>query len=131
MPIFVRAGAIIPLDPVRQYTSQVVSEPTTLRVYRGADGQYTLYEDDGISQDYLAGKGAWTRMTWNERSARLTIEPGPPGGATNLHGSAHIHCRVDPRRHDPDRPVLRHGRSRSVRTSDVWRRQDEVIHEPH
>jgi len=84
MPIFVRAGAVIPLDPVRQYTSQVVSEPTTLRVYRGADGQYTLYEDDGISQDYLSGKGAWTRMTWNERSARLTIEPGPPGGATNL-----------------------------------------------
>jgi len=42
MPIFVRAGAIIPLDPVRQYTSQVVGEPTTLRVYRGVDGQYTL-----------------------------------------------------------------------------------------
>jgi hypothetical protein len=52
-------------------------------VYRGADGQYTLYEDDGISQDYLAGKGTWTRMTWNERSARLTLEPGPPAGATN------------------------------------------------
>jgi len=86
MPIFVRAGAILPLDPVRQYTSQVVSEPTTLRVYRGADGQYTLYEDDGISQDYLAGKGTWTRMTWNERSARLTLEPGPPRGATNLTG---------------------------------------------
>jgi hypothetical protein len=84
MPIFVRAGAIIPLDPVRQYTSQVVGEPTTLRVYRGADGQYTLFEDDGISQDYLAGKGVRTRMTWNERSARLTVEPGPPAGATNL-----------------------------------------------
>jgi alpha-glucosidase/alpha-D-xyloside xylohydrolase len=86
MPIFVRAGAILPLDPVRQYTSQVVREPTTLRVYRGADGQYTLYEDDGISQDYLSGKGTWTRMTWNERSARLTLEPGPPRGATNLTG---------------------------------------------
>src|SRR5262245_8974614 len=84
MPIFVRAGAIIPLDPVRQYTSQAVSEPTTLRVFRGTDGQYTLYEDDGISQDYLARKGTWTRMTWNERSARLTLEPGPPAGATNL-----------------------------------------------
>jgi alpha-glucosidase/alpha-D-xyloside xylohydrolase len=54
MPIFVRAGAILPLDPVRQYTSEAVGEPTTLRTYRGADGQYTLYEDDGISQDYLA-----------------------------------------------------------------------------
>jgi alpha-glucosidase/alpha-D-xyloside xylohydrolase len=84
MPIFVRAGAVIPLDPVRQYASQVVSEPTTLRVYRGADGQYTLYDDDGISQDYLAGRGTSTRIIWNERSARLTIEPGRPGGATNL-----------------------------------------------
>jgi alpha-glucosidase (family GH31 glycosyl hydrolase) len=83
MPIFARAGAIVPLDPVRQYTSQVSSEPTTLKVYRGADGQYTLYEDDGISQDYLAGKASWTRMTWNERNALLTIEPGAPASATN------------------------------------------------
>jgi alpha-glucosidase/alpha-D-xyloside xylohydrolase len=84
MPIFVRAGAIIPLDPVRQYTSQVVREPTTLRVYRGTDGEYTLFEDDGISQDYLARKGTWTRMRWNERSARLTLAPGPPDDATNV-----------------------------------------------
>jgi alpha-glucosidase/alpha-D-xyloside xylohydrolase len=84
MPIYVRAGAIIPVDPVRQYTAQPVNEPTTLRVYRGADGQFTLYEDDGISQDYLSGRGTWTRMTWDEASRRLTIEPGPPPGATNL-----------------------------------------------
>ena len=55
MPIYVRAGAIIPFDPVRQYTAQPVTEPTTLRVYTGADGEYTLYEDDGISQEYLDG----------------------------------------------------------------------------
>ena len=56
MPIYVRAGAIIPFDPVRQYTDEPVSEPTTLRVYRGADGEFTLYDDDGISQDYLRGQ---------------------------------------------------------------------------
>jgi alpha-glucosidase (family GH31 glycosyl hydrolase) len=96
MPIYVRAGAVIPLDPVRQYTSQVVSEPTTLRVYRGADGQYTLYEDDGVSQDYLARKGSWTRMTWNDRSLRLTIEPGPPGGATNVTTSRTFNVELVP-----------------------------------
>lgn len=80
MPIYVRAGAIIPFDPVRQYTAQVVSEPTTLKVYRGADGEYTLYEDNGISQDYLRGIGLWTRMTWNDRSKQLTIEPTAPSG---------------------------------------------------
>ncbi len=84
MPIYVRAGAIIPIDPIRQYTSQSVSEPTTLRVYPGADGVFTLYEDDGTSQEYLKGRGSWIRMTWNDRTGQLTLEPGVPAGATNV-----------------------------------------------
>jgi len=84
MPIYVRAGAIIPFDPVRQYTSQPVIEQTTLRIYGGADGEYTLYEDDGISQDYIKARGTWTRITWNDRAKQLTIEPGAPKGATNV-----------------------------------------------
>jgi alpha-glucosidase (family GH31 glycosyl hydrolase) len=84
MPIYVRAGAIIPVDAVRQYTTQPRSEPTTLRIYGGADGQYTLYDDDGMSQEYLKAKGTWTRITWNDRARRLTIEPGAPKGATNV-----------------------------------------------
>lgn len=83
MPIYVRAGAIIPVDPVRQYTGEPASEPTTLRVYRGASGEFTLYEDDGISQAYLEGRGTWTRIVWDETARRLTIEPGAPAGATN------------------------------------------------
>ena len=84
MPIYVRAGAIIPIDPARQYTSEVVSEPTTIRVYRGLNGQFTMYDDDGLSQEYLRDRGTWTRLTWDDRGNRLTIEPGPPRGATNL-----------------------------------------------
>ena len=84
IPIYVRAGAIIPFDPVRQYTAQFVEEPTTIRVYRGADGQFMLYEDDGISLDYLKGRATWTNMTWNDSEQSLTIEPGPPKDATNL-----------------------------------------------
>ena len=84
MPIYVRAGAIIPVDPVRQYTAQSVSAPTTIRVYSGADGQYTLYEDDGISQDYVKGSGSWTRFTWNDRTRQITIEPGAPATASNV-----------------------------------------------
>ena len=60
------------------------SEPTTLRIYGGADGEYTLYADDGISQDYLKARGTWTRMTWDDRARRLTLEPGAPKGATNV-----------------------------------------------
>jgi alpha-glucosidase/alpha-D-xyloside xylohydrolase len=77
MPIYVRAGAIIPMDPVRQYVDQPVSEPTTLRIYTGADGEFTLYEDDGKSQEYLRGECTWTRFAWNDSEKRLTIETDP------------------------------------------------------
>jgi alpha-glucosidase/alpha-D-xyloside xylohydrolase len=75
MPIYVRAGAIVPLDPVRQYTGQPVSEPTTLQVHRGADGRFALYDDDGKSLGYLRGQGSWTRITWDDSKSRLVIEP--------------------------------------------------------
>jgi len=84
MPIYVRAGAIVPFDPVRQYTSESVDGPTTVRIYSGADGRFTLYEDDGISQEYLKERGSWIRMTWSDRERRMTFEPGPPRGASNV-----------------------------------------------
>jgi len=84
MPIYVRAGAVIPFDPVRQYTSEPVTGPTTLRVYPGANGQFTLYDDDGESQAYLAGRGQWIRAEWNDRARQLTLAPGAPRGATDV-----------------------------------------------
>ncbi len=88
IPIYVRAGAIIPLDPVRQYTTQPVTEPTTLRVHPGADGTFTLYDDDGTSLGYRDGsdsKTIWLRFEWNDKARRLTIASGArmrswPGG---------------------------------------------------
>jgi alpha-glucosidase/alpha-D-xyloside xylohydrolase len=83
MPIYVRAGAIIPFDPIRQYTSQPVTSPTTLRIYPGADGEFTLYDDDGISQQYLRGHATWIRLTWDDRARTLTLQPGAPAGLTS------------------------------------------------
>jgi alpha-glucosidase (family GH31 glycosyl hydrolase) len=83
MPIYVRAGALIPVDPIRQYTSEPVTGPTTLRVYRGADGTFALYEDDGISQEYLRNVATVTRFTWVDRTGRLTITPEPQTGVPN------------------------------------------------
>jgi alpha-glucosidase/alpha-D-xyloside xylohydrolase len=83
MPIYVRAGSIIPFDPVRQYMAQPVTEPTTLKVYSGADGEFTLYEDDGISQGYLQNKGTWTKLLWADGAKKLTITAAPPTGVTN------------------------------------------------
>lgn len=76
MPIYVRAGAIIPFDPIRQYTGEKVNEPTTIRIYKGANGQFTLYEDDGISLEYLDGKYTLTNLSWDDKSRILTIKPG-------------------------------------------------------
>ena len=76
MPIYVPAGAIVPVDPLRQYTAQTVSEPTTLKVYAGANGSFTLYDDDGISQDYLEGKGcSLIDIKWDQKRKQLSLTP--------------------------------------------------------
>ncbi len=66
---------IIPFDPIRQYTAEVVKGPTTIKVYRGANGSFTLYEDDGISLGYLKGESAQTDFTWNDKTGQLSIKP--------------------------------------------------------
>ena len=75
MPIYVRAGAIVPVDPIRQYTGQKVDEPITLKIYRGAKGNYTLYDDDGTSLEYLQGDSVQTRIKWDDASKTLNLEP--------------------------------------------------------
>ena len=82
MPLYVRAGAILPFDPVRQYTGQSVDAPTTIRIYSGADGKFVLYEDDGISLDYTRSRNVtWTRFRWKDSVGGLSIEPDPRSSA--------------------------------------------------
>ncbi len=75
MPIFVRAGAILPIDPIRQHTGEEVKEPLTIRIYRGTDGSARIYHDDGSSNGYLKGESAVTSLTWDDQATKLTIEP--------------------------------------------------------
>ena len=82
MPIYVRAGAIVPVDPIRQYTGQKVDGPTTLKIYRGANGNYTLYDDDGTSLEYLQGDSVQTRIKWDDAAKTLSIEPASKQKAT-------------------------------------------------
>ena len=82
MPIYVRAGAIVPVDPIRQYTGQKVDEPTTLKIYRGANGNYTLYDDDGTSLDYIQGDSVQTRFKWDDAAKTLSLEPASKQTAT-------------------------------------------------
>lgn len=73
MPLHVRAGAILPLGPVKQYVDEPVDAPVTLVVYPGADGVASIYEDDGKTFEYR--KGAWMRieMGWRNADRRLTL----------------------------------------------------------
>jgi alpha-glucosidase/alpha-D-xyloside xylohydrolase len=92
LPLYVRGGAIIPLDPVRQFTAQPVPEPTTFRIHPGASSTFTLYDDDGQSLGYRDGSDAkmvWIRFRWDDAARRLTVEPDErmkrwPGGSRTL-----------------------------------------------
>jgi alpha-D-xyloside xylohydrolase len=85
MPLFVRAGSILPTGPVIQHTGESSSEPLTLNVYTGADGSFSVYEDDGVNRQYLNGKYSRIPLNWNEGAKTLTIgarEGGYPGMAS-------------------------------------------------
>jgi alpha-D-xyloside xylohydrolase len=73
IPVFVRAGSIVPTGPELQYADEKVSDPTTLYVYAGADGRFTLYEDDGASYGYERGECARIPLRWIEATHSLTI----------------------------------------------------------
>ena len=72
MPILVRAGSILPYGSDIQFATQT-NDPIELRVYRGADGSFTLYEDENDNYDYESGSYATIRFTWNEAAQTLSI----------------------------------------------------------
>jgi alpha-D-xyloside xylohydrolase len=73
MPLFIRAGSIVPVGPSVQYAGEKPANPLELRIYRGADGAFTLYEDDGDNYDYERGVYATIPIAWNEKTQTLTI----------------------------------------------------------
>ncbi len=75
MPLYVRAGAIIPMGPVKQHTAEHTADGDllTLTVYPGADGVAHVYEDDGKSFDYRTGAWMDLQVDWTDNSRRLTI----------------------------------------------------------
>jgi alpha-D-xyloside xylohydrolase len=73
IPLFVRAGSIVPLGPNVQYAMESPSDPIELRVYTGADGSFTLYDDEGDNYNYEKGSYSTIPIRWDERSKALTI----------------------------------------------------------
>jgi len=73
MPIYVRAGSLIPVGPELQYTGEQPADPITLYVYAGADGAFTLYEDEGVNYNYEQGQFTRILLTWDNARHTLTI----------------------------------------------------------
>ena len=72
IPLYVRAGSIIPYGPAIQFAA-AKADPIELRVYPGADGAFTLYEDEGDNYNYEKGVRATIPIAWNEKKQELTI----------------------------------------------------------
>jgi alpha-glucosidase/alpha-D-xyloside xylohydrolase len=73
IPLYVRAGAIVPMGPVKQYTWEKVDGPMTVWVYPGADGTFSWYEDDGTSFNFRNGELMRVNLAWSNSQRRLTM----------------------------------------------------------
>jgi len=72
LPLYVRAGSILPFGPVKQHVDEKVDGPLTISIYPGADASFLLYEDDGVSFNYR--KGEWTGIDVKWKDERSTME---------------------------------------------------------
>ncbi len=73
LPLFVRAGAILPMGPVVPYAEAQTGQPLEIRVYRGADGAFALYDDAGDGPGYEKGEHAIISVSWNDARGELSI----------------------------------------------------------
>jgi alpha-D-xyloside xylohydrolase len=73
IPLFVRAGSIVPMTTAMQYVDEARDAPWELRVYAGRDAEFTLYEDSGDGYAYERGEWARVRVCWSEERRELTI----------------------------------------------------------
>ena len=85
IPLYVRAGSIVPLGPMIQYATQS-ADPLEIRVYRGQSGTFTLYEDEGDTYDYETGQHAQIQLSWDDTAQQLTIG-ARTGSYTGMLGS--------------------------------------------
>ena len=73
VPMFVRAGSILPLGPEMQYVGEKTWDQLEIRVYPGADGSFVLYEDEGDGYNYEKGAYSTIAFSWNDKARKLTI----------------------------------------------------------
>lgn len=75
IPLYVKAGSIVPVGPSVQFATEKLWDDLQVRIYPGADGEFTLYEDENDNYNYEKGKYTTVRMTWSDKDRQLTIHP--------------------------------------------------------
>jgi alpha-glucosidase/alpha-D-xyloside xylohydrolase len=101
MPLYIRAGAVVPMDPIKQYTGEKVDGPLALWIHPGADGAFSWYEDDGRTFDFRKGEFMRVNIAWTDRQRRLTLRLAP--GSKMLAPASRnivIHVAGDPKTRD-------------------------------
>lgn len=73
LPLFVRAGSIVPMGPEKEWSTEKQEDPVELRIYRGANGDFTLYEDERDGYNYEKGVYATIPFHWDDPKQTLTI----------------------------------------------------------
>ncbi len=73
MPVYVKAGSIVPFGPAVQYSNEKPWDNLEIRIYPGADGSFTLFEDEGDGYNYEKGAYSTINFRWNEVKRTLTI----------------------------------------------------------
>ncbi len=73
MPLYVKAGSIIPIGPKVQYALEKKWDNLVIRVYEGANGEFTLYEDENDNYNYEKGVYSTITFSWNNSKKELTI----------------------------------------------------------
>src|SRR4030042_466801 len=122
LPLLVKAGSIIPMGPFLQHATEKPANPLELRIYPGADGTFTLYEDENDNYNYEKGIYATIDIIWDNASQTLTIEehkgqfPGMLGERTinvilvnENHGTGIEICS------NPDKIIQYHSRRQIIK----------------
>jgi alpha-D-xyloside xylohydrolase len=73
MPLYVKAGSIIPMGPVMQYATEKPADTIELRIYPGANGEFKFYEDENDNYNYEKGAKAIFTLSYNDKLRKLTI----------------------------------------------------------
>jgi alpha-glucosidase (family GH31 glycosyl hydrolase) len=110
VPLYVRAGSIVPLGPVKQYADEKVDQRISISIYPGRDASFLLYEDDGVSFNYRHGEWMGVQMNWEDASRVFRMRLAPHSKML-LPEKHHFEVKLQ----DTVRPVIFDGSPTAVR----------------